>query len=186
MILLSLALAEEPEVGPGPPGVPPEAGIKAFEEQIWPVFVHPRCANCHPAGDVPLQGDEQRPHTMEVDRDSPAVGLPCSTCHRTEGLDLPDRPPANGHWSFPPANQVFEGRTAAELCNQLKDPETTGGRDLEALRHHVEHDTLVLYGWDPGPERTSPAVSHVDFVAAFQVWLDAGAPCPTDDAQGSM
>lgn len=30
------------------------------------VLLHPRCANCHPDGDVPLQGMEQRPHLPPV------------------------------------------------------------------------------------------------------------------------
>ena len=175
MIWLAVALADEPEVAA--PEVAPEVGWEAFETGVHPVFVHPRCANCHPAGEVPLQGDEGTPHGMGIDRSSPSVGLACSTCHRAEALDLPNRPPANGHWSMPPANQVFEGRSAVELCHQLKDPGRTGGRDLAALQHHVEHDTLVLYGWDPGPGRSRPEVTHEDHVAAFGLWVRAGAPC---------
>lgn len=179
--LLAVAFADdEAEIAPGPPPVPQETGVSAFREGVYPVLTHPRCANCHPTGDVPLQGDAQTPHTMEVDRSSPNVGLACSTCHRVEGLDLESRPPASDHWQMPPANQVFEGRTEHELCMQLRDPESTGGRDLAALEHHVGHDALVLYGWDPGPGRTTPPGTHEDFVAAFSLWVAAGAPCPVE------
>ncbi|MEJ7604146.1 MAG: hypothetical protein WKG01_40145, partial [Kofleriaceae bacterium] len=38
-----------------------EAGLVAFET-VRAVLQHPRCQNCHPAGDAPLQGDEGRLH----------------------------------------------------------------------------------------------------------------------------
>jgi len=175
------ASPEAPEVEPALDAATTEAALAAFAD-VAAVLKHPRCMNCHPAGDVPLQGDESRPHALQVTRFSPSVGLPCSTCHREKGLDQPNLPPANPHWSMPPANQVFEGRSVQELCLQLNDPTRTGGRDLQALLEHVEHDSLVLYGWSPGPGRSVPKLSHSDFVAQFRTWVAAGAPCAlTDD-----
>jgi hypothetical protein len=40
----------------------PAAAARAFLEASQ-VFFHPRCVNCHPAGDAPLQGDNMRPHS---------------------------------------------------------------------------------------------------------------------------
>jgi len=154
-------------------------GIAAFTT-VYGVLQHPRCLNCHPDGDKPLQYDTSTPHTMEVDRLSMATGLPCSTCHRAEGIDGVGIPPAGESWVLAPPDQVFQGRSEAALCAQLRDPATNGDRDLDALLHHVSHDALVLYGWDPGGGRTTPAVSHADFVAAFQTWVSAGGPCPSD------
>jgi len=156
-----------------------EEGIAAFAE-VAAVLQHPRCMNCHPAGDIPLQGDASTPHRLQITRFSPEVGLPCSTCHRERGLEFPNLPPANPHWSMPPANQVFQGRSVRQLCLQLNDPEQTGGRDLAALLHHVQHDSLVLYGWSPGPGRSVPGISHQDFVERFRTWVSAGAPCRAD------
>lgn len=161
----------------GPPVAPEAEAVAAFT-QVASVLQHPRCMNCHPAGDVPLQGDASLPHTMQIRRTSPAVGLPCSTCHREQGLDLPNLPPASPHWRLPPANQVFEGRSLGELCRQLNDPTRTGGRDLAALLAHVSHDELVLWGWTPGGGRSVPPLSHEAFVAAFGTWVAAGGPCP--------
>jgi hypothetical protein len=152
-------------------------GLAAFEV-VHEVLVSPRCANCHPVGDVPTVGDAWQPHPMGITRSSPEVGLPCATCHRVEGLQRPRVPPANGHWGLPPRNQVFAGRSPSELCEQLKDPERTGGRDLAALSQHVTNDSLVLWGWSPGPGRTLPPHDHDAFVAAMQAWVSAGGPCP--------
>lgn len=70
--------------------------------------------------------------------------------------------------------------TPGELCRSLTDPTRNGGRDPDALLEHVSHDSLVLWGWSPGGERTRPPLEHADFVAAFRGWIDAGMPCPGD------
>jgi hypothetical protein len=73
---------------------------------------------------------------------------------------------------------VFQGRTLAALCAQLKDPAQTGNRTLAQLLDHVSHDALVLWGWKPGGKRTLPPLSHDQFVAAFRTWVDSGGACP--------
>ena len=156
-----------------------QEGIKAFSI-VHKVLTSPRCANCHPVDDVPTVGDDMRPHAMGITRLSPDSGLPCSSCHRDKGFVLPmaNLPPAAPHWGLPPLNQVFAGRTQAELCAQLNEPETTGGRDLDALLHHVREDALVLWGWAPGEGRLPVATSHADFVDAFATWVASGGACP--------
>ena len=37
---------------------------------------------------------------------------------------------------------------------------------------------LVLWAWAPGAHRTTPPLSHEEFVKALQAWLAAGMPCP--------
>jgi hypothetical protein len=73
---------------------------------------------------------------------------------------------------------VFQGKSLRALCEQLKDPAATGGKDLAALLHHVEHDPLVLWGWNPGGKRTRPPVTHPAFVAAFRTWVASDGACP--------
>jgi hypothetical protein len=73
---------------------------------------------------------------------------------------------------------VFEGKSPRELCEQLNDPAQTGGRDLDALLHHVSEDALVKWGWDPGGARTTPPLSHAAFVKAFRTWVESGGACP--------
>jgi hypothetical protein len=73
---------------------------------------------------------------------------------------------------------VFQGRSPAELCRQLKDPKQNGGLTLDRLVHHVSTDPLVLWAWNPGEGRTPPPLSHDEFAAAVKEWLDAGGACP--------
>jgi cytochrome c553 len=54
------------------------------------VFLHPRCANCHQNGDVPLQGMQMRPHDPPVTRgpeNAGVVGMECGGCHQARNLD---------------------------------------------------------------------------------------------------
>lgn len=156
-----------------------EAGKRAFLT-VHRVLLDPRCMNCHPQGDAPLQYDDSRPHGMNITRRSEANGLPCATCHRTRNGTRPGQPPGAPNWHLPPAAHpmVFEGRTPAQLCAQLKDPDATAGRDLPAILHHVSEDPLVHWGWAPGPGRRPIAVPRDVFLAAMRTWIDAGAPCP--------
>src|SRR5438445_602908 len=45
-----------------------DAAAAAAFEAMLPVLRHPRCMNCHSAGDFPRQGDDSHPHAMNVRR----------------------------------------------------------------------------------------------------------------------
>ena len=168
---------------PRPPTI--AEGLEAFAV-VKKVLQHPRCQNCHPVGDAPLQFDDGRPHGMNVLRGSEGKGPPglsCATCHATQNPPASygeHMPPGAPNWHLPPAKQkmVFKDVSAADLCATLKDPSKTGGKDLAAMLKHVSEDKLVLWGWDPGVGRAPVDVPHAEFVAAFKTWVDAGAPCP--------
>ena len=147
---------------------------------VYRVLESPRCMNCHPKGDAPLQYDDHRPHGQNITRRSEKNGLTCATCHRAKNGTRPGQPPGAPNWHLPPAAtpMIFEGRSEAELCAQLKDPAQTGGRDLAALVEHVATDPLVGWGWDPGPGRTPVPVPRDELVRAMKAWVAAGAPCP--------
>jgi hypothetical protein len=170
------------------------ASIAAFSA-AYSVFSHPRCVNCHPAGSAPLQGDDSHPHAFRVQRGADGGGLPalrCSNCHQSAnvpGAHMPPgaafppeakEPPFKPRWHLPSQQTplVFEGRTVAQLCRQLKDPRQNGGLSLEQLIKHVTSDPLVLWGWDPGDGRTKPPISHAEFVQKIAEWVNKGAACP--------
>jgi isoquinoline 1-oxidoreductase/isoquinoline 1-oxidoreductase beta subunit len=157
----------------------PADGKAAFTT-VYKVLMHPRCMNCHPAGDAPLQYDDSRTHGQNVSRRSEKNGLPCSACHREKNGTKPHMPPGAPNWHLPPAEtpMVFQGRSPRALCEQLKDPRQTGGKDIAKLIHHVEDDALVGWGWDPGPGRTPVPIPRATVVAAMKTWVAAGAPCP--------
>ena len=151
--------------------------------QVYRVLTSPRCQNCHPAGDAPLQGDDSHVHLQNVKRGKDGHGLygmRCDTCHQTRNLSGEHMPPGNPKWSLPSPQQkmVFVGRSPGELCRQLKDPKQNGGRNLAALLNHVATDELVGWGWNPGDGRTLPPLSRVETAAQMKVWVEGGAACP--------
>lgn len=172
-LIATAAIAENDKVG---------AGKAAFVE-VARVLQSPRCRNCHPVGDAPLQTDAGKPHAQNISRKSIAAGMPCSTCHQTrnsEALGIPGGPPGAPRWGLPPAEtpMVFQGKTPTELCEQLKDPARNGKKSLAQLLEHVSHDPLVLWGWNPGGNRTTPPLAHDKFVAAFTTWVASDGACP--------
>jgi hypothetical protein len=178
----ALALAA---ASPAPDGAadPDTDASRAAFLQVYRVLTSPRCQNCHPAGDAPLQGDDSHVHIQDVKRgkDGHGVyGMRCDTCHQTTNLHGAHMPPGNPKWSLPPADQkmIFVGRTPAELCKQIKDPKQNGGRSLDQLFHHVADDDLVGWGWNPGDGRTLPPLTRPETVAQMKIWIDGGAACP--------
>jgi len=168
------------------PTAPARPDPIASFEMVRGVLQSPRCVNCHPAGDQPLQGDDSHVHQQFVVRGADgrgAAGQACTTCHAAAnppasyGAHQP--PGVSTGWRLPPpeTRMVFAGLSTSALCEQLKDPKRNGGKDLAALLHHVSADPLVLWGWSPGFGRAPVAISHDDFVRAFKAWADAGAPC---------
>ena len=157
-------------------------------DRVYEVLQHPRCLNCHPAGNRPLQYDASLPHSMNVvrgDDDRGVAGMRCDGCHGPSNAPLPHMPPgvATG-WRLAPSDMVFEGRSKAELAAQLADP-ATAHMTPEQLLGHVAHDPLVMWGWDPGPGREPVPVPHAEFVAAFATWTEAGCPVPPVHMEGT-
>jgi mono/diheme cytochrome c family protein len=155
-----------------------EAFLAAYK-----VLMHPRCMNCHPSGDVPLQGDDSHPHAQNVQRGKDGKGkyaLKCANCHQETNLPGAHMPPGNPNWHLPPpeTKMVFQGKSPAELARQLKDPKLNGGKTLEQILQHVSEDKLVLAGWDPGEGRTKPPLSHAEFAAKMREWIEKGAAIP--------
>ncbi len=169
-------------------------GLAAFD-RVYEVVSHPRCANCHTGpNNVPMwyggSDGPARPHGMNINAGQSRIGvetLICSTCHRTS-TDLrsaPHAPPRAGlDWQLAPVEFEWFGKTPAEICAQLSDPDRNGGRDWMGLAEHLVDDAghygFVLWGWNPGGGREPAPYSlqaHVDDVL---IWGVAGQPCPID------
>ncbi len=162
---------------------PDASASRAAFLQFYRVLTSPRCQNCHPAGDAPLQGDDSHVHIQNVKRGADGHGVTamrCDTCHQTANLPGEHMPPGNPKWALPPPEHkmVFVGRSAAALCQQIKDPKQNGGRSLDQLLDHVSNDDLVGWGWSPGDGRTLPPLSRPDTVAQMKIWIAGGAACP--------
>ena len=157
------------------------ASQKAFLA-AYTVFMHPRCMNCHPSGDQPLQGDDSHIHTQNIQRGPDGKGLfalKCSNCHQAQNVPGNNMPPGHPEWHLPPANRkmVFQGKSPAELARAFKDPTQTG-KTLEQMIDHVTNDSLVGVGWNPGDGRPVPPLSRAEFAAKFKEWVDKGAAIP--------
>ncbi len=152
----------------------------ALFTEIGKVLQHPRCVNCHPATERPRQSDAKRLHQPMVVRGKDghgAPGLACTTCHGKQNFD-PAGIPGDGHWALAPASMAWEGKTLGQICEQLKDQNRNGSRDLAAIVKHVTSDTLVLWGWNPGKGRQPAPGTNAQFGELMQAWVDSGAACP--------
>lgn len=163
---------------------PSPAALAAWQV-VYRVLEHPRCANCHPAGDVPLQGDDGHAHTQNVQRGSDGLGryaMRCATCHQMQNLPGVHLPPGAPGWRLPHPSMplVFVGKTPGDLCRQLKDPRHNGGRTPEQVLEHVTADPLVLWGWSPGDGRAPVTTPHAEFVQAMRTWIDNDCGCPKE------
>jgi len=182
-LLAAAAFTAQLAVAADAPQFVDDAGARAFFLKAAPVFLSPRCLNCHPSGERPLQTDRSRPHAMSVKRGLEGRGvtaMKCANCHQPQNTAGLNRPPGAPNWHLPPQEMkmVFEGRSAAELCRQFKDPAQTGGKSVAQIVEHVTSDPLVMWGWSPGEGRTLPPLDHKAFAVAMKAWADKGAACP--------
>ena len=153
--------------------------------QVYKVLMSPRCMNCHPSGDRPLQGDDSHIHIMNVQRGKNGKGiyaLKCSNCHQPENSPGLHTPPGNPKWALPPANMkmVFQGRSAHDLALQIMDYNRNGHKNKEQLLEHAR-DTLVKAGWNMGEGRTKPPLQYDDFVKVWDTWINKGGYAPAKE-----
>ena len=156
-----------------------DARSAAMFTELGKVLTHPRCTNCHPAGDRPRQGDQTRLHQPPVTRGADGHGLAamrCSICHTNANFE-PGRMPGHPEWHLAPREMAWEGKTIGEICVQLKDPARNGGRKLEELIHHIGEDTLVGWAWAPGAGRSPAPGTQKQAGALAEAWVKTGAAC---------
>lgn len=158
----------------------PKARSAATFTELGRVLTHPRCTNCHPAGDRPRQGDEARPHQPPVSRGADGHGLPALRCDRCHGPSNFDPAGLPGHpvWHVAPAEMAWEGRSVAAICAQIKDPARNGGRSLQDLVAHIGDDSLVGWAWAPGRGRSPAPGTQKQAKALVEAWIASGAACP--------
>lgn len=159
----------------------------ALFQEAGKVILHPRCVNCHPAGDRPTQGMDMHPHQPPVFRgedDFGMAGMKCSTCHGPRNVELAGQAeglesiPGNPKWMLAPRVMAWQGKSLGAICEQIKDIDRNGGKDMAELIHHMAEDELVGWGWQPGKGREPAPGTQKSFGEIFKAWADSGAECP--------
>jgi len=169
---------------------PAVRSVALFTEALR-VIQHPRCINCHPSTRTPTQGDDRHTHVpyFQAKDIHGLPGLTCHTCHQADNVTTLGAAiqsvPGNPHWALAPASMAWQGLTPGEICRQLKDPDRNGGRDLAAIRRHVETDSLVGWAWSPGPGRKPAPGTQEQFVKLVAAWIETGAACPSESSPAS-
>ena len=156
----------------------PSERSRAIFAEAAKVLTHPRCMNCHPASNRPLQDNDKHPHQPLVTRDTT-----CMTCHTDRNFTLVERAsyrsiPGHPRWMTAPIEMAWEGKSVGEICRQIKDPDRNGGRNIALLHEHLAHDDLVAWGWKPGAGREPAPGSQALLGELIQAWIDTGAQCP--------
>jgi hypothetical protein len=111
-----------------------------------------------------------------------AAGL-CLSCHTQGNYTLHERAtyrsiPGHIRWDVAPIEMAWQGKTAGEICQQLKDPARNGGRTLALLHEHLAHDDLVAWGWHPGEGRDPAPGTQERLGELVAAWIETGASCP--------
>jgi hypothetical protein len=157
---------------------------RAIFAELGKVLTHPRCMNCHPAGDQPLQGAEHKIHYPPAHRAGTSVsGEACSSCHSDRNFEVPAPTsfksiPGHPRWDLAPRSMAWENKSLGEICRQIKDKNLNGGRDLSLLQEHIAKDDLVAWGWSPGDGREPASGSQALAGQLTQAWIDSGSECP--------
>lgn len=161
-----------------------DARAVALFNEASRVLLHPRCTNCHPSGDAPLQGDggfvHEPPVTRGPDGDG-VVGMECTSCHQDQNLAL-GRVPGAPNWHLAALSMAWVGKSPHEVCEQLKDPQRNGDKTVEQIVAHTEKDGLIAWGFAPGHGRTPAPGSQAAFGALMRAWAASGAACPSERA----
>jgi hypothetical protein len=193
ILLATPAMAANPDVVIAPPAegsVTKAAGLDAWS-RIYEVTSHPRCSNCHvgennrPMWSGPTYG-KARPHGMNIIAGESRIGaetLLCSTCHAyREGVnDVPHAAPQVAmNWQLAPVEAEWFGKSSDEICNQLRDPDRNGDRDLIELAQHLDHDLILHWAWTPGGGREAAPYSLQEHIDDLLEWGVAGFPCAND------
>jgi hypothetical protein len=157
----------------------PQARSRALFTEAAKVIMNPRCMNCHPAADRPTQGNDMHAHLPPVAHGAGS----CQTCHTDRNFTLMERAsyqsiPGHPRWDVAPIEMAWQGKSAGEICQQIKDPQRNGGRSLELLHDHLAKDDLIAWAWHPGVGRDPVPGTQERLGELVRAWIDSGAACP--------
>jgi hypothetical protein len=159
---------------------------RALFTEAAKVIMNPRCVNCHPSGEQPLQGNDQHVHVPPVSRGVGGDGVAgnmCSNCHTDQNVDLQEKAsyrsiPGRPGWGLAPRDMAWEGKSMTEICSQIKDPARNSHRSLMELYEHFLTSDFVGWAWNPGLGRDPVPGTQEQLAELIKAWIDTGAECP--------
>ena len=144
------------------------------------VLQHPRCVNCHPAGDRPLQGEDAHLHIPAVQRGDGGIGvagLRCTTCHQTANYD-PAGVPGHPEWHLAPIEMAWAGKSLAEICAADQGPRAQWRQEHGGPGRAHGPRLAGRLGLGPGAGREPAPGTQAQFGALIAAWADTGARLP--------
>jgi hypothetical protein len=159
---------------------------RALFTEAAKVIMNPRCVDCHPAGEHPLQGNDQHVHMPAVSRGVGGEGVggnTCGACHMDRNVDVMEKAsyqsiPGRPGWGLAPRDMAWEGKSITEICEQLKDPARNSNRSLMLLYEHFLTSDLIGWAWNPGLGRDPVPGTQQQLAELIKAWIDTGAECP--------
>lgn len=142
-----------------PAGTTPPPTTASFTADLYPIYSHPRCTNCH-AGYNPFgqpQGQGNHPVIGEGNRGDPAT---CAGCHNVD----PDEANEWRNWKPPdgpdpavipvfadegPTGTGGPARSAGEICETVRSEVQAKGWERADFEHHVAEDILIGWSFEP-------------------------------------
>ncbi len=154
----------------------------ALFQEAGKVIQHPRCVNCHPAGDRPTQTDRMRPHQPLVVRGADGHGRAGNGLH-----DLPSRDEFRCREVAGPSRTGISPRPrwlgrAARSARFARRSRTRSATAARTWRRSFT--TWLRIRWSvgagrPGQGRTPAPGTQAEFGALIKAWAASGAHCPS-------
>ena len=110
-----------------------------------------------------------------------APGMRCSTCHGESNVTLAEHAgsaPGAPSWQLAPASLAWQGKSAHQICEQLKEHARSNDVSLEEIWQGTNTDPVTGWAWSPGEGRTPAPGSQAELARQTRAWIDHGAQCP--------
>lgn len=151
------------EAKPAPPADPvaKRKSQRLFRDDLFPVFSHARCTNCHGRVNMATGANHAA---------GPAAQF--SNC-ATAGCHTPKDgfPPAE--WQSAPDSMSFYGKDAVATCATLKKHV-----NAEQFLLLVRTDELIHWAFNPGKGRVPVPGGYARFLGNSEEWAKGGGFCP--------
>jgi hypothetical protein len=142
----------------------------SFRDDLYPVFSHARCVNCHGRVDPRVPRNHDLVYTSDAEYESK-----CQECH-----DVREWTNINAPAFWYPSSGT---RPALGICNTVKRSLVAQSR--ASLEDHLTKDKRIQWSFNPGDHVLQPAPGgYPAWQSKMRAWFDWGKPCPPPPADG--